>query len=290
MFLRKKMRESTEIYSNNIEKIKEVLESAEAIVIGAGAGLSTSAGEYYEGERFRKNFADFEEKYGFKDMYSGGFYPFESEEEFWAYWSRYININRYEDVDNGTYKKLYELVKDKNYFVITTNVDHMFQKAGFNKTRLFYTQGDYGLLQCSVPCCQKTFDNEKIIKEMVKQQKDMKVPSELIPRCPNCGAAMTTNLRADDRFVEDNGWHLAQDRYVRFLKENLNKKIVFLELGVGMNTPGIIKYPFWRMVNEHQKAKYITISLDSTYIPEKIADKSIWINDDIRKVLIDIKK
>ena len=223
-------------------------------------------------------------------MYSGGFYTFESDEIYWAYWSRYININRYEDVDNGTYKNLYKLVKDKNYFVITTNVDHMFQKAGFDKSRLFYTQGDYGLFQCSVPCCQKTFDNENIVKKMVEQQKDMKIPSELVPICPNCGTEMTMNLRADDKFVEDEGWHKAKDRYVKFLEDNLDKKILFLELGVGLNTPGIIKYPFWRMVKNRENAKYISISLDSTYIPEKIADRSMCINDDIGKVLTDIKK
>lgn len=290
MFLRKKMKEFTETYLDKVKIIKKEINSADAIVIGAGAGLSTSAGAKYDGNRFEKYFSDFRERYGFEDMYSGGFYPFESDEIYWAYWSRYININRYEDVDNGTYKNLYELVKDKNYFVITTNVDHMFQKAGFDKSRLFYTQGDYGLFQCSVPCCQKTFDNEDIVKKMVEQQKDMKIPSELVPICPNCGAKMTMNLRADDKFVEDEGWHKAKDRYVKFLENNLDKKILFLELGVGLNTPGIIKYPFWRMVKNGENAKYISISLDSTYIPEKIADRSMCINDDIGKVVTDIKK
>lgn len=290
MFLRKKMRESTETYLDKIKEIKEEIESSDAIVIGAGAGLSTSAGAEYDGKRFEKYFADFGEKYGFKDMYSGGFYPFESDEIFWAYWSRYININRYEDVDNGTYKNLYDIVKFKNYFVITTNVDHMFQKYGFDKSRLFYTQGDYGLFQCSVPCCQKTFDNESTVKKMLKLQKNMKIPSELIPRCPNCGSKMVMNLRSDDKFVEDKGWHQAKERYIKFLTENLDKKIVFLELGVGLNTPGIIKYPFWRMVKNKKDSKYIVISLDYTYIPEKIANRSIWINEDIGKILTDINK
>lgn len=285
-----------ELTKRECELLKSCYKSCLELAVGKGlksiAFCCISTGEFrFPNEKAAEIAVEtVRERYGFEDMYSGGFYPFESDEIYWAYWSRYININRYEDVDNGTYKNLYELVKDKNYFVITTNVDHMFQKAGFDKSRLFYTQGDYGLFQCSVPCCQKTFDNEDIVKKMVEQQKDMKIPSELVPIFPNCGAKMTMNLRADDKFVEDEGWHKAKDRYVKFLENNLDKKILFLELGVGLNTPGIIKYPFWRMVKNGENAKYISISLDSTYIPEKIADRSMCINDDIGKVLTDIKK
>lgn len=197
---------------SQLEQLRKVLETVSAIVIGAGAGLSTSAGFSYSGERFQKYFSDFEAKYGFQDMYSGGFFPYETPEEYWAYWSRYIQINRYEDAPIPVYDNLYELVKNKDYFVLTTNVDHCFQKAGFDKNRLFYTQGDYGLFQCSEPCCQETYDNRAWIERMVAEQKDMRIPTELIPKCPICGKLMTMNLRADHRFVEDTGWHRAAER------------------------------------------------------------------------------
>ena len=208
----------------------------------------------------QKYFSDFIEKYGFEDMYSGGFYPFESLEEHWAYWSRYILINRYMDCDNGTYQKLFELIKDKDYFVLTTNVDHQFQKAGFDKQRLFYTQGDYGLFQCSKPCHRATYDNEEVVREMLKQQKDMKIPTALIPHCPVCGKPMTMNLRADDTFVQDDGWYRAAERYSEFLRRHKETKMLLLELGVGMNTPGIIKYPFWQMAAQNPNAYYVSIN------------------------------
>lgn len=272
-------------YLEKIKKIKETVASADAIVIGAGAGLSTSAGFTYSGERFRKHFSDFEEKYEFHDMYSGGFYPYSSPEEYWAYWSRYIYINRYMDAPKQTYQALFDLVKNKDYFVITTNVDHCFQKAGFDKKRLFYTQGDYGLFQCSKPCCQETFDNEQTVLAMVKQQKDMKIPADLIPLCPHCHSPLTMNLRSDNTFVEDAGWHKAAERYSLFLQRHKNLNIVYLELGVGYNTPGIIKYPFWQMTAENPKATYACINYGETYCPREIMERSICINDDIGKVL-----
>ena len=226
-----------------IERLKEEIETADAIVIGAGAGLSASAGFTYPGSRFRQYFADFEDKYGFHDMYSGGFYPYQTPEEYWAYWSRYIEINRYHNADIPVYEKLFQLVKGTDYFVITTNVDHCFQKAGFDKKRLFYTQGDYGLFQCSVPCCQITYENRQIISRMVTEQKDMRVPSGLLPKCPVCGKPLTMNLRSDNKFIEDRGWHKAAKRYYDFLHRHKNSHVLLLELGVGYNTPGIIKYP-----------------------------------------------
>lgn len=278
----------TRDYSAEIDRLKKEIQTADAIVIGAGAGLSTAAGFTYSGERLQEYFGDFVEKYGFRDMYSGGFYPFETPEEQWAYWSRYICINRYMDVDNGTYKHLFELVKDKNYFVLTTNVDHQFQKAGFDKHRLFYTQGDYGLWQCSEPCHQKTYDNGETVRAMFEQQKDMRVPSELVPHCPVCGKPMSMNLRADDTFVEDEGWHRAAERYHEFLRRHEGLHILFLELGVGMNTPVIIKYPFWKMTYANPKAVYACLNFGEAYAPDEIRGRSICINGDIREVLSDL--
>ena len=275
----------TKDYSAEIDRLKKEIQTADAIVIGAGAGLSTAAGFTYSGERFERFFSDFEAKYGFRDMYSGGFYPFETPEEMWAYWSRYIYINRYMDVDNGTYKRLFELVKDKDYFVLTTNVDHQFQKAGFDKHRLFYTQGDYGLWQCSEPCHQKTYDNEETVRAMFETQKDMRVPSELLPKCPVCGKPMSMNLRADDTFVEDEGWHRATERYDEFLRRHEGLHILFLELGVGMNTPVIIKYPFWKMTYANPKAVYACLNFGEAYAPDEIRGQSICINGDIHEVL-----
>lgn len=272
-------------YSEEIDKIKAALSSADAVIVGAGAGLSTSAGFTYSGKRFHENFHDFEIKYQFHDMYSGGFYPYEKPEEKWAYWSRYIYLNRYSDPPKPVYTTLFNIIKDKNYFVITTNVDHCFQKAGFDKTRLFYTQGDYGLFQCSVPCHDKTYDNEEIVRKMYSEQKDMKIPSYLIPRCPVCGKPMSMNLRADNTFVEDDGWKKASARYAEFLRKFGDKKVVFLELGVGGNTPVIIKYPFWQMTYSNENATYVCINLGDAECPKEIKDRSVLIDADIGDIL-----
>ncbi|MBO4650309.1 MAG: Sir2 silent information regulator family NAD-dependent deacetylase [Clostridiales bacterium] len=277
-------------YSDKIKRLKEAIQDADAIVIGAGAGLSTSAGFAYSGERFEKYFSDFGKKYGFTDMYSGGFYPYKDPEEMWAYWSRYIFINRYMDAPKPVYDELLDLVKEKEYFVLTTNVDHCFQKAGFDKERLFYTQGDYGLFQCSEPCKEVTYDNEKIIREMMDKQADMKIPTELLPKCPNCGKPLTMNLRSDDKFVEDDGWKLACSRYEVFLETHKTGKIIFLELGVGFNTPGIIKFPFWQMTVKNPEATYVCINFSDADCPEQIRDRSICIEGDIGQVLEDVRK
>ena len=265
--------------------MKEFIETSDAVVVGAGAGLSTAAGHEYGGKRFRDHFSDFEKIFGFHDMYSGGFYPFPDKETFWAYWSRMIWLNRYDCEPGATYESLFRLLKDKNYFVITTNVDHCFQKSGFDKERLFYTQGDYGLFQCSKPCCQVTFDNFEAVKVMFEQQNNMRIPSNLVPICSNCGRELTTNLRCDNRFVEDLGWHKAQVRYKKFLKDSENKRVLFLELGVGFNTPGIIKYPFWKMVKENENANFVTVDINRVFIPHEIKDRSIRIKADINDVL-----
>ena len=268
-----------------IDRLRQALTDADAVVIGAGAGLSTSAGFTYSGDRFEIYFSDFYARYGFSDMYSGGFYPYKTSEEFWAYWSRYIYINRYMDAPKPVYQSLLDLVKDKDYFVLTTNVDHCFQKAGFDKKRLFYTQGDYGLFQCSGPCCQETYDNEAIVRQMSEQQSEMRVPTALLPRCPHCGRSLTMNLRSDDTFVEDRGWHLAAERYENFLRTRQGQKLLFLELGVGYNTPGIIKYPFWQMTARNPQATYACINQGQGVCPHEIEKQSICIDGDIGEVL-----
>ncbi|MDE6293693.1 MAG: Sir2 silent information regulator family NAD-dependent deacetylase [Clostridiales bacterium] len=276
---------STQDFSEKINRLKAALNGAEAVIIGAGAGLSTSAGFTYSGERFRKNFSDFEDKYHFHDMYSGGFYPYSTPEEFWAFWSRNILVNRYQDPPKPVYDELYKLVKDKDYFVITTNVDHCFQKAGFDKRRLFYTQGDYGLFQCSVPCHDKTYDNEGIVRRMIAEQNGMKIPSELIPLCPVCGKPMTMNLRCDDTFVQDGGWNAACERYEKFVHKHKDMRVLYLELGVGGNTPVIIKYPFWRFTSQNPKATYACINYGEAMCPPQIEERSICINEDIGEVI-----
>ena len=272
---------STKSCSEQIEQLRTALQDCDAVVIGAGSGLSTAAGFTYTGERFEQHFSDFAQKYGIRDMYSGGFYPFAAPEEYWAYWSRYIYINRYMDAPKPVYDDILKLVADKDYFVITTNVDHCFQKAGFDKKRLFYTQGDYGLFQCSEPCCQETFDNEAVIREMVKRQENMKIPTELLPTCPHCGKPLTMNLRCDDTFVEDEGWHRAAERYENFLRTRAGGKILFLELGVGYNTPVIIKYPFWQMTAKNPNAIYACINQGQAVCPQEIEQRSICMNADV---------
>lgn len=282
-------------------KLQEALQQAEAVIIGAGAGLSTSAGFTYDGERFQRYFSDFEAKYGFHDMYSGGFYPFETLEEYWAYWSRFIFLNRYSDPPKPVYQKLLQLVKDKDYFVLTTNVDHCFQKAGFDKHRLFYTQGDYGLWQCGKPCHHKTYDNQEVVRRMVEAQgfrvtaqglelpagavPRMAVPADLVPHCPRCGEPMSMNLRADDTFVEDEGWHQAAQRYSDFLRRHQHMRVLFLEAAVGFNTPTIVKYSFWRMVYEWEDAVYACLNYGEAFAPDEIKKKSICIDGDIGAIL-----
>ena len=285
MFSRTRTKQSTGSCSAPIERLRTALQSCDALIIGAGAGLSTSAGFVYSGERFDAHFHDFAEKYSFRDMYSGGFYPYDTPEEYWAYWSRYIWLNRYTPAPKPVYNRLLALVKEKDYFVLTTNVDHQFQKAGFDKHRLFYTQGDYGLFQCSGPCCQKTYDNEEIVRQMVRQQQDMRVPEELVPRCPHCGKPMTMNLRCDNTVVEDEGWHRAAERYSDFLRRHKGLKTLFLDLGTGMNAPTIIKFSFWRMAYAWPDAMYACINLGQAYAPEELSGKSLCIDADIGSVL-----
>lgn len=302
MFLKTKISGSTKDISQLTEELAKHLFKADAVIIGAGSGLSTSAGFIYTGERFQKYFYDFSDKYGFTDMYSGGFYTYNTPEEHWAYWSRYIYINRYMDAPKPVYENLLHLIRDKDYFVLTTNVDHCFQKAGFDRERLFQTQGDYGLFQCSEPCHTKTYDNEELIRKMVNAQgfltdasgrlilpdgitTKMKIPTALIPHCPKCGKPMSMNLRADDTFAEDSGWHLASGRYAEFLHRHQNMRLLFMDLGTGFNTPGIIKFSFWQMTQNWKNSVYACINLGEAYAPDEIKHRSICINDDVGNVL-----
>lgn len=267
MFSKKKMSASTESCSTSIDELKKAIQDADTIIVGAGAGLSTSAGLTYSGERFEKYFGDFIKKHHIPDLYSGGFYPFSTPEEYWAWRSRQILINRYEKAPLPVYDKLYQLLKDRDYFVLTTNVDHQFQMAGFDKKRLFYTQGHYGLWQCPLPCHDQTYDNEETVRKMALEQKDMKVPSSLVPHCPVCGRPMAMNLRCDNTFVQDKGTYEAAERYEDFLKKHEGQKVLFLEIGAGNNTPDIIKYPFWQMTAKNPRAQYACISLDPSFPP-----------------------
>ena len=290
MFSRKSTCTSTGSYSVSIKRLKKELDCADAVLIGAGAGMSTAAGLTYSGERFFKYFSDFHYKYGINDIYSGGFYPFGTQEEYWAWWSRHIYYNRYDIEPGKPYTNLLELVRDKDYFVITTNVDHQFQLAGFDKKRLFYTQGDYGLWQCSKPCHDKTYDNEEAVRKMLAEQKDMRIPGELVPKCPICGAPMTMNLRSDDTFVQDEGWYAAARRYDDFVRRHENLNILLLELGIGANTPVIIKYPFWQMTAKNPNAVYACINHGEAFCPSEIENQAICLNEDIAKVIEDIKQ
>ena len=285
MFSRILTQTSMMTYSEQIEQVRQALHEADAVVIGAGSGLSTSAGLTYSGPRFQEHFGDFIQKYKIQDMYSGGFYPFDSLEEHWAGWSRNILINRYEKAPKLVYDELLKLVHEQDYFVLTTNVDHQFQLAGFDKKRLFYTQGDYGLWQCSEPCCQKTWDNEETVRRMVAEQRDMRVPTELVPHCPVCGRPMTMNLRCDSTFVQDEGWYAAAGRYQDFLRRHERMRMVYLELGVGGNTPVIIKYPFWKMTYQNSNAFYVCINLSESCCPKEIQTKAVCINRDVGTVL-----
>ena len=285
MFFSRLTRQSTQNFSAQVDKLRDALAMADAVVVGAGAGLSTAAGYTYSGPRFSRLFGDFAARYGFSDMYSGGFYPYDTLEEHWAFWSRYVMCNRYDPIPGRVYQQLLDLLRDRDYFVLTTNVDHCFQRAGFDKRRLFYTQGDYGLFQCSRPCCQETWDNENAIRAMVDQQSDLRIPGELVPHCPHCGAPATMNLRSDGTFVEDEGWHKAAARYSEFLRRHEGMHTLYLEIGVGGNTPGIIKYPFWQMTAANPRATYACVNLGEAYAPRELERQSILIDAGANEVI-----
>ena len=293
--------------AENLKQLKNEIATADAIVIGAGAGLSTAAGFTYSGERFEKYFFDFAERFGIRDMYSGGFYPFPNDETRWAWWARHIYFNRYVEAPKPVYRDLYELVKGKDYFVITTNVDHQFQTSGFDKKRLFYTQGDYGLFQSVNPKIRKTYDNEEWVMQAMEAQGfvrnengvfdvpadrkiSMRIPTELIPKCPDDGSDMTMNLRSDDSFVEDEGWHRASAAYSDFLRRHDGLHVLFLEIGIGANTPIICKYPFWQMTNDNPKAVYACLNYNEAYCPKQIEKQSIVIDGDSGEAITELSQ
>ncbi|MGN0072151.1 MAG: SIR2 family NAD-dependent protein deacylase [Atopobiaceae bacterium] len=284
------MTESIGSFSDKTERIAEAIRGADAVFVGAGAGLSVAAGFSYDGERFESSFADFKARFGIEDMYTGGFYPFLDKETYWAWWSRMIWVNRYACPVGKAYQDLVALLEGCDYFVLTTNVDHQFQRAGIDKARLFYTQGDYGLFQCSVPCRQVTYDNRDMVEAMVREQKHQRIPSDLLPRCPRCGEPLVPNLRSDDRFVEDRGWHEAARRYEKFLKKHRKGRTVLLEIGVGGNTPSIIKFPFWRMAQENRDATYVQLNFGEVIAPRALEKQAILVDGDAAKMLAALRE
>lgn len=282
-----------ETYENQINRSAEYIRDADCILIGAGAGASTAAGIRYSGKRFTDNFVEFIEKYGkqyMTDMYAAAFYPYPSEEAKWGYWSKHVLMNRFNPPALPLYKELYEIVEGKEYFVLTTNVDHQFYKAGFDANRIFATQGDYGKIQCRRACHSKTYDAEELFRKMDAVRKNCLIPSALVPKCPVCGGSMAMNLRCDNYFVEDEAWHEAADRYSEFLKRNKSKKLVLLELGVGFNTPIIIRFPFEKMVRENDFYRLIRLNMDEAVVPESFGKRAIGIGGDMSKAITDIRR
>jgi hypothetical protein len=278
-------------YEDQIKQIGEFLKAADAVLIGAGSGLSTAAGISYSGKRFTENFGEFIEKYGpryMKDMYSSGFYPFPTQEAKWGYWSKHVYMNRIVPEGLLLYKEIYELVKDRRHFVLTTNVDHQFWKAGFADENIFATQGDYGLIQCEKGCHKKTYDAIERFKQMNQARKDCLIPSYMVPKCPVCAGNMTMNLRCDQYFVEDEHWNEAAGRYEEFLSEMTDKKVLLLELGVGFNTPAIIRFPFEHMMEQYKKWLLVRLNLNEAAVPESFGNRAVGINEDINKVMSDI--
>lgn len=280
-------------YGDQIKRSVDLMKKADAIIIGAGAGASTAAGIQMGGKRFADNFPEFIKKYGTQymtDMYTAGFYPFPSEEAKWGYWSKTALVNQFDLPALLLYTELYDIVKGSEYFVLTTNVDHQFYKAGFDENRIFATQGDYGKIQCQRGCHPETYDAEELFRKMETARKECLIPSELVPKCPVCGGKMTMNLRCDNYFVEDEEWHEAADRYADFLEQNKDKNVVLLELGVGFNTPIIIRFPFEKMVRENKSYSLIRLNRDEAVVPESFGERAIGIGGDMAKTITDIRR
>ena len=279
-----------EEYNKRISEVKNLINKADYILIGGGAGLSTAAGLDYSGKRFEDNFGEFIEKYHFTDMYTAGFYDFNTEEEKWAFWAKHMYLN---DIGIGAtklYKDVLNLVKDKKYFVITTNVDDQFYKAGFDKEKVFAMQGSFKYIQCSKACHNKLYDATDLVKEMINKTKDCKIPTELVPVCPVCGEKMEVNVRIDANFVQDENWYKQDKRYGEFLDKSQDKNLLLLEIGVGFNTPGIIRFPFEQMVYDNVNTHLVRINKDYAFASKEIEDKTILFNEDTNKIVEDLKE
>ncbi len=277
-------------YEEQIQEAAKAITDADYILIGAGAGLSAAAGLTYGGKRFTDLFPEFIEKYGVTDMYSACFYPFPSEEARWGYWSKHVYVNRIQPQALPLYQKVKELVRNKNYFVLTTNADHQFYKAGFGDNHIFATQGDYGLIQCKRGCHAKTYDDIEMMNQMHQARRDCKIPSYMIPRCPVCGGPMEMNLRCDQYFVEAAAWHEAERRFGEFVDVCQDKKTVLLELGIGFNTPTIVRFPFEKLAGNHSNMTLVRLNLDEAIVPESLGKRAIGINADIQKSIGDIAR
>lgn len=278
-----------EEYNSRILKAKQIIKNANYILIGAGAGLSTAAGLEYSGKNFEKNYKEFIKKYNFEDLYSATFYPFKTEEEKWAFWAKLIELNRF-NKPLKLYKELLNLVKNKQYFILTTNVDTQFEIAGFEKNKIFATQGDYSLLQCKYGCHNKLYNNKEMVQKWLEFTKDCKIPKALVPKCPVCGKNMEMNLRKDNNFVQDENWYKQSKEYKNFLDITKNKNIVLLEIGVGFNTPGIIRFPFEQMVYNNKNATLIRINKDSPLSILEIKNKMISFDENTNQVIKDLKE
>lgn len=275
-------------YEEQIREAAKAIKEAEYVLIGAGAGLSAAAGLTYGGKRFEENFPEFIRKYGMTDMYSAGFYPFSSEEERWGYWSKHVYVNRIQPQALPLYQKLREIVNAKKYFVLTTNADHQFYKADFGEDKIFATQGDYGLIQCMRGCHPKTYDNIEMMNQMHQARKDCKVPSYMVPRCPVCGGPMNMNLRCDRYFVEDDAWHEAEKHFGEFLDACQKKRTVLLELGIGFNTPTIVRFPFEKLTQKQENMTLIRLNLDEAIVPKSLGERAIGINADMMQSVTDL--
>ena len=273
-----------EEYKIRLQKAKQAINNADYILIGAGAGLSTSAGLEYSGESFQKNYKEFIEKYHFEDLYTASFYPFSTQEEKWAFWARLIKLNRFRE-PLKLYQKLLDFVKNKNYFVITTNVDGQFETAGFNKEKIFAVQGDYRFLQCENACHNKLYDNKEMVEVWLKHTENLKIPKQLVPKCPVCGGNMEMNLRKDVNFVQDKNWYRQAEQYDQFLDEIKDKNVVLLEMGVGFNTPGIIRFPFEQMTYQYLKTILIRMNKDYPMVSQEIQNKTISFDENINQIL-----
>lgn len=281
-------------YEEQIMQAADMIQKADYVLMGAGAGLSTAAGAVYGGTWFEKNFKEFKEKYGngpyMQDMYSAGFHPYPDEESFWGYWSKQAILGGIDLDVTPLYKDILKLLKDKRTFCLSTNADGQFRKAGYKEEQIFCTQGDYFHIQCQKACHQRTYNAVKLFKQMDQARKNCQIPTYMVPKCPICGGPMTMNLRCDQYFVQDEAWYQAEKRFGDFLNEALKsqKKLLLLELGVGFNTPTIIRFPFEKLVKENKQVNLIRLNLNEAVIPESIEQQAVGINKDIKQTIKDL--